>query len=78
MAERFKAAVLKITQPHGNHVAISISYRYAWVGGGTLAEHLSGKVAERLKAPVLKTGRVQALAGSNPALSASMVTSTRL
>ena len=31
---------------------------------------LCGEVAKRLTAPVLKTGRVQALVGSNPTLSA--------
>ena len=35
-----------------------------------------GEVAKRLTAPVLKTGRVQALVGSNPTLSANW-TSTR-
>ena len=32
---------------------------------------LSGEMAERLKAPVLKTGDVKASVGSNPTLSAS-------
>ena len=32
----------------------------------------SGEVAERLKAPVLKTGRAQVLMGSNPILSVNL------
>ena len=32
---------------------------------------LSGEMAERLKAPVLKTGDVKASVGSNPTLSAN-------
>ena len=38
---------------------------------------LSGEMAERLKAPVLKTGDVKASVGSNPTLSASFITGLR-
>ena len=34
-------------------------------------ELISGEMAERLKAPVLKTGDVKASVGSNPTLSAN-------
>ena len=38
---------------------------------------LSGEMAERLKAPVLKTGDVKASVGSNPTLSASFIIGLR-
>ena len=35
--------------------------------------HFAGEVVEWLMAPVLKTGRAQALVGSNPTLSARLI-----
>ena len=42
--------------------------------GHHLSSMLCGDMAERLKAPVLKTGHVKACVGSNPTISANFIT----